>query len=1150
MALKTRRSTRWVLSIVAVSSLLLLIGGIHIYRSQEQIIRQQIENELNGIAQLKTNQLAAWRAERLDEGNELMQRPQLRALALQTLEHPAQADTQTLLAELQALQDHDNYLDVLLVDTAGNILFSVAGSEGQVENLDILATALTRQEAVLTDVHINHHDAAPQISVFAPLFDDAGVEQGAFVLITDVYDYFYPYIQSWPTSSKTGESLLVRRDGNTVLFLNELRQSEATPLSLRIPLTATNVPSVMAVQGQQGIVVGNDYRGVPVIAALQPVPDSPWFLVAKTDIAEAFAGWQVISMLLLLLFLGSAALLGVLAVLVWEYQRRQHFQWLYEAEKRRRNDGIQYAVTLKSIGEGVIATDAQGNITMLNRVAEALTGWTNEEATGKPLTEVFAIADEDSLEPVENPVSIVLRKGEIVELSNHTVLIDHAGQARPIADAASPIRTEEGKTLGVVLVFRDQSTERAAKTALKNSEARLSATIAALPDLMFRIDHTGRFLDCQAPDPQLLLAPPEQFLGKALAEILPEGIAALATHAIDQALSSGVTQSYEYTIEMPNGRAWYEQRVARVSATEVIALTRDISDIRRNEAIVQTRLRLLESSVANSLPELLTHTLDEIGELVNSPIGFFHFVEADQRTLSLQAWSTRTQREFCTAQGAGMHYPAESAGVWADALRQRKALIHNDYAALPGRRGLPKGHAVLVRELVVPILRNDRVVAILGVGNKPTNYTQVDLSLVSFVADIAWELAERKRIEAGQKLLQEQLAQAQKLETIGQLAGGIAHDFNNMLAVILMRSELALLQVEPNSPLYRHFTEIYNTGQRSAELTRKLLGFARKQMIAPQLLNLNETVVGMMRMLQRLIGEEIVLDWQPGKDLWPVNIDPSQLDQILVNLCVNARDAIAGAGQIRIQTSNSVLDQAYIAAHPLLTAGNYVTLSVTDNGCGMNKDVLAHLFEPFFTTKEVGKGTGLGLATVYGIVQQNQGHILVYSEHTIGTTFKIYLPSASKVQPADAATLTPALPLSRGESVLLVEDDPAVLEMGADSLRKLGYLVNTAATPRIALALAKLHAGKIDLLITDVIMPESNGRALAQEITALQPGLKSLFISGYPADFIAERGVLEEGVHFLPKPFTLYQLAVSVRTALDHAEHIDHPDRTGGGEIL
>jgi CheY-like chemotaxis protein len=346
---------------------------------------------------------------------------------------------------------------------------------------------------------------------------------------------------------------------------------------------------------------------------------------------------------------------------------------------------------------------------------------------------------------------------------------------------------------------------------------------------------------------------------------------------------------------------------------------------------------------------------------------------------------------------------------------------------------------------------------------------------------------------------------------------------------------LALLQVDPNSPLHRHITEIYTTGQRSAELTRKLLGFARKQMIAPQILSLNDTVTGMLRMLQRLIGEEIVLEWQPGADLWPVNMDPSQIDQILVNLCVNARDAIEGAGQIKIQTTNSVLDQAYITAHPLLIAGNYVTLSVTDNGSGMSKEVLAHLFEPFFTTKEVGKGTGLGLATVYGIVQQNHGHILVYSETSIGTTFKIYLPSAARILPSTVMAMAPEIPHGYGENVLLVEDDPAVLEMGADSLRKLGYVVNTAATPKAALRLAKLQAGAIDLLITDVIMPGSNGRTLARDIAALQPGLKSLFISGYPADFIAERGVLDEGVHFLPKPFTLHQLAVAVRVALDVA---------------
>jgi len=351
-----------------------------------------------------------------------------------------------------------------------------------------------------------------------------------------------------------------------------------------------------------------------------------------------------------------------------------------------------------------------------------------------------------------------------------------------------------------------------------------------------------------------------------------------------------------------------------------------------------------------------------------------------------------------------------------------------------------------------------------------------------------------------------------------------------MLAVILMRSEMALQQVALTSPLHHHLAEIHSTGQRSAELTRKLLGFARKQMIAPRVLDLNDAVAGMLRMLQRLIGEEIDLQWLPGADLWPVKMDPSQLDQLLVNLCVNARDAAADS--IKIQTENIQIDAGYAALHPPLRSGPHIMITITDDGSGMTREVLDHVFEPFYTTKEIGKGTGLGLATVYGIVRQNQGHILVYSKHGVGTTFKLFFPCDMEMLPASVLAPVMEMPHAQGECVLLVEDELSVLEMGAESLRTLGYIVYTAGTPATALALAATYEGEFDLLITDVIMPGLNGVELARQIAQLQPDIKCLYMSGYPANFVTQRGVLEAGVHFITKPFTLYQMAVTVRKAL------------------
>ena len=383
------------------------------------------------------------------------------------------------------------------------------------------------------------------------------------------------------------------------------------------------------------------------------------------------------------------------------------------------------------------------------------------------------------------------------------------------------------------------------------------------------------------------------------------------------------------------------------------------------------------------------------------------------------------------------------------------------------------------------------------------------------------------------KSLQNQLLQAQKMESVGRLAGGVAHDFNNMLGVILGRVDLAMMQLDPNQPLHDDLKEIRKAAKRSADLTRQLLAFARRQTIIPIALDLNETVSGMLKMLERLIGEDIELKWQPDKNLWPIKVDPAQVDQILVNLCVNAKDAISGVGKIDIETRNCSLDDEYCSKHKGLEPGHYVQLVARDNGCGMDSETLANIFDPFFTTKEIGRGTGLGLATVYGIVKQNGGFINVNSEPGSGTTFTIYLPRYSgkveQVRKEDSAK-----ELLRGqETILLVEDESSILRLTNQILEKHGYTVLTAGTPGEAIQLVEEQKGQIHLLLTDVVMPEMNGNDLANKLLAIHANLKTLFMSGYTSSIIAQHGVLDKGVNFIQKPFLMEDLLFKVREVLD-----------------
>jgi two-component system, cell cycle sensor histidine kinase and response regulator CckA len=394
------------------------------------------------------------------------------------------------------------------------------------------------------------------------------------------------------------------------------------------------------------------------------------------------------------------------------------------------------------------------------------------------------------------------------------------------------------------------------------------------------------------------------------------------------------------------------------------------------------------------------------------------------------------------------------------------------------------------------------------------------------------DISDRLLAEREKSKLFAQLQQAQKMESVGRLAGGVAHDFNNMLSVILGYSQMVLAKTEQNSPLYQDLLEIHQAAERSANITKQLLAFARKQTITPVVLDLNETIEHMLKMLRRLIGEDINLVWMPAKDLWPIHMDISQVDQILANICVNARDAIKGVGRITIETEAVTLDREHCLADSETVTGDFVCLSISDDGCGIDRTIIAQIFEPFFTTKEMGQGTGLGLSTVYGIVEQNKGFIKVYSEPGKGTTFRIYLPRHH----ADGGTTRQQnlAPMGRGqgETILIVEDEAAILRLTAKFLRDLGYDVITANNPLAAIALVKDQCRTPHLLITDVVMPEMNGWNLAEALTAIFPDLKCLFMSGYTASVIAQQGIVETDRHFIQKPFSANTLAAMVRKAL------------------
>lgn len=619
--------------------------------------------------------------------------------------------------------------------------------------------------------------------------------------------------------------------------------------------------------------------------------------------------------------------------------------------------------TLKSIGDAVIATDRKGNITLMNPVAENLTGWNLSEALQKPLIEVFHIVSAENRNAAENPVKKVLASKKTEGLANHTLLIAKDGTERQISDSAAPIFQDEGILTGVVLVFRDVSEEYRMLENLKESE----------------------------------------------------------------------------------------------------------EDYRR----------LFEEHAAVKL------ILDpETGDVI----------DANEAAANFYGWS-REELKKKRIQDINTLSPEEIAAEIEKVKKEKR--IHFEF-----RHRRADGS---IRDVAI-------LSSVIRLKNK------------EYLHSIIHDISQRKRLEA-------QLIQSQKMESIGRLAGGVAHDFNNMLGIIMGNAELMETRLDASHPAMDELREIKKAAERSTELTKQLLAFARRQTIAPRVLNLNHSIEGMLKMLHRLIGEDIELRWHPAENLRYIRMDSSQLDQILVNLAVNAKDAIAGVGKMTIETVNASFGEDYGESHGDYIPGDYVMLAVSDNGCGIEKEHLTQLFEPFFTTKSQGSGTGLGLSMIYGIVRQNQGFINVYSEPGKGSTFRIYLPATDEEIPAAPDAEKTSLPQGK-ECILLVEDEPALLELTGRILEKLGYEVMAASTPKEAIALAEQHGKKIHMLLTDVIMPQMNGQELSLSIENFCPGIHCLFMSGYTANVIAHHGVLKPGINFIQKPFSMKDLAGKIRETM------------------
>ena len=853
----------------------------------------------------------------------------------------------------------------------------------------------------------------------------------------------------------------------------------------------------------------------PLLAAIQ----EGFGRITEGEIKAIVDAWTGQSVLVRIPWREIGLSSGALAVLIglivcWNLQLRRSVRTsLAEVEQRNRQlrDSETRLRTFFDLAPfSCMVNDLQGRFRMVNRAFCQRIGLAEENIIGRTGEELGLFANPDV---TAGMIDQLLRSGEVIQRE----MIYRSANGLRHALYSSRLMELDGERL-ILTSAVDIHDRIVAEAALRESEERFSKAFALSPAPMVISDPlTGRFIDVNERWLRMLEHTREETIGRTSYELGIWENPGVRDRMGRKMLATGSFRDEPIRFITKSGRIrdalWSAERI-NLGGTEVmLSLIYDFTERKKAEDALRE---------SEAFTKVLFHD-SRIPLAVLDPTTE-QFIDCNRAAARIYGFSRR--REVVGKGPMDVSVPIQEDGrpsEVAAAARIAEAVARGA-VLFEWRHQRPNGEIW------------DAEVHLMTFHHRGRQLIQLSLH----------DITDRKQAEREREKLQQQLVQSQKMESVGRLAGGVAHDFNNMLSVILGHTELALQRTSPDEPLYHRLRAIEEAATRSTDLARQLLAFARKQTVAPKVLDLNATIEGMLNMLRRLIGENIELVWRPGAEIGPVRMDPSQIDQVLVNLCVNARDAVGEVGTITIETGTLVVDEQSAATPADCSPGVYSTLVVSDNGCGMDGETIPHLFEPFFTTKETGKGTGLGLAMVYGIVAQNKGCIDVRSEVGRGSTFTILLPrhqgSVELSPPADSARIAP----QRGrETILLVEDGAMLLDMTAAMLELHGYTVLQANSPGEAIRLAREHGQAIDLLITDVIMPEMNGRELARTLQAFLPGLGCLFMSGYTADVIAHHGVLDEDVHFIAKPFTLKDLTARVREALTPPTQADRQSATG-----
>ena len=771
---------------------------------------------------------------------------------------------------------------------------------------------------------------------------------------------------------------------------------------------------------------------------------------------------------------------------------------LCESKEHLLQSEGRYRSILDNMEEAYYEVDLKGKSTFFNSSAIKSLGYTREEMLGMNYRQYV---DEEDIQKVFTAFNRVFRTGDTIR-HMEWILRTKAGKMVPIEGSISLIKDIKGNPSGFSGVIRDITDRKSAEDQLRESEEKYRGILENMDDAYYETDLAGNYIFFNEAFMSKTHYTREELTRMNFKSLISPDFHQHVIEAFTEVYKTGKTiRLLEYDVFSKDGvklniESWVSPVFNKKNRTVGFkGIARDVTERKQTEKALIENEERFRSLIQNSLDVIVV--LDENGLIKYESPSMYRILKYPQG-------------EMIGKNPVDFIHPED-----VNAVLKKLAGVLNDRNS-----GVP---------ITFRFKRADRTwVDIEAVGKNLIGYPVINGIIIN-----ARDVSERRKNQEAKLDMEHKLLHAQKMESVGRLAGGVAHDFNNMLSVIMGNVEMAMNKVDSSGAVHKSMQQILSAAKRSAALTRQLLAFARKQAINPKVLDLNDTVSGMLKMLRRLIGEDIELIWHPGYELWKVKVDPSQVDQLLANLIVNARDAIAKTGSIVIETLNKTCDDAYQTIYPYAAPGEYVILTVSDNGCGMDKDQLENIFEPFFTTKKEGQGTGLGLATVYGIVKQNNGFINVISEPQRGATFQIFLPRHKGMDHEDVREEPEAETQGGQETILIIEDEQSVLNISRAMLEMLGYKVLAANGKDEALCLAHEYRGKIDLLLSDVVLPGMNGKELSEQIIKIRPGLKRLYMSGYPADVIARQGILDKNVKCISKPFSLQDMAARVREVLD-----------------